>query len=271
MSTTISSSLEERSDPARLSSASRELADEVKVLLPDGLIDELLAGARTDEEITGPGGLLSALTKRLVERAMEVELTDHLGYELRQVRGEPEPVRSSTTTFRLMATRPRPKGSSSRRTSSEAARPALDHCNPQPWRAKRSVSIDRVRETDLCDCRHVVLAGDTLRLNSNTVHRSAAGANPAGVGLKASATTLGPNPAMLVDPINHCRCPFDPWEAARKLRLGLALAARARVYSSSSHCCPPLAVTARQYGPPTRLDVKPSPGKVPLVHLPTGS
>ena len=80
MSTTISSSLEERSDP-RLSSASRELADEVKALLPDGLIDELLAGARTEEEITGPGGLLSALTKRLVERAMEVELTDHLGYE----------------------------------------------------------------------------------------------------------------------------------------------------------------------------------------------
>jgi putative transposase len=45
------------------------------------LIDELLAGARTEEEIAGPGGLLAQLTKRLVERAMEVELTDHLGYE----------------------------------------------------------------------------------------------------------------------------------------------------------------------------------------------
>src|SRR5438045_4458239 len=32
----------------------------------------------------GPGGLLSQLTKRLVERAMEVELTDHLGYEPHQ-------------------------------------------------------------------------------------------------------------------------------------------------------------------------------------------
>ena len=48
---------------------------------PDEVIDELLAGARTEEEIAGPGGLLSQLTKRLVERAMEVELTDHLGYE----------------------------------------------------------------------------------------------------------------------------------------------------------------------------------------------
>jgi hypothetical protein len=55
--------------------------------LPDGLIDELLAGARTPEEITGPGGLLQRLTKRLVERAMAAELTEHLGYE----RGEAPP------------------------------------------------------------------------------------------------------------------------------------------------------------------------------------
>lgn len=61
-----------------------ELAGEVRDLLPDGLIDELLAGARSEEEITGTGGLLSQLTKRLVERAMEVELTDHLGYEPHQ-------------------------------------------------------------------------------------------------------------------------------------------------------------------------------------------
>jgi putative transposase len=49
--------------------------------IPDGVIDQLLAGAETEQEIAGPGGLLAALTKRLVERAMEVELTDHLGYE----------------------------------------------------------------------------------------------------------------------------------------------------------------------------------------------
>ena len=61
-----------------------ELAAEVRALLPDELIDELLAGAKTEGEIAGPGGLLSQLTKRLVERAMEVELTDHLGYEPHQ-------------------------------------------------------------------------------------------------------------------------------------------------------------------------------------------
>ncbi len=52
--------------------------------ISDELIDELLAGASTEEEIAGPGGLLADLTKRLVERAMEVELTDHLGYEPHQ-------------------------------------------------------------------------------------------------------------------------------------------------------------------------------------------
>jgi putative transposase len=50
----------------------------------DEVIDELLAGASTEEEIAGPGGLLAELTKRLLERAMEVELTDHLGYETHQ-------------------------------------------------------------------------------------------------------------------------------------------------------------------------------------------
>src|SRR5579875_2119920 len=55
--------------------------DDLRGKLPDELVDELLAGARTEGEIVGPGGLLSQLTKRLVERAMEVELTDHLGYE----------------------------------------------------------------------------------------------------------------------------------------------------------------------------------------------
>jgi putative transposase len=103
MSTTIPSRLDESTDPSAggversepggrakrgaaggRSARRSELADEVKALLPDEVIDELLAGARSEEEIAGPGGLLSQLTKRLVERAMEVELTDHLGYEPHQ-------------------------------------------------------------------------------------------------------------------------------------------------------------------------------------------
>ena len=58
-----------------------DLPRDVRELLPDEVVDELLAGARGEDEIIAPGGLLAQLTKRLVERAMEVELTDHLGYE----------------------------------------------------------------------------------------------------------------------------------------------------------------------------------------------
>ncbi|MDQ3728377.1 MAG: IS256 family transposase [Actinomycetota bacterium] len=60
------------------------LAPEVRDRLSDELVDELLAGARSEEEIVGPGGLLADLTKRLVERAMSAELTEHLGYEAHQ-------------------------------------------------------------------------------------------------------------------------------------------------------------------------------------------
>src|SRR5438067_10853093 len=61
-----------------------ELSPEVCDRLADEVIDELLAGARTEEEIVGPGGVLAQLTKRLVERAMSAELTEHLGYKPHQ-------------------------------------------------------------------------------------------------------------------------------------------------------------------------------------------
>lgn len=44
------------------------------------LLDELLKEGKTAADIFGRDGLLKQLTKRLVERALEGELTDHLGY-----------------------------------------------------------------------------------------------------------------------------------------------------------------------------------------------
>jgi len=52
----------------------------------DELVDELLASA--DEKgvaLTGPGGFLPEMIKAVLERGMDVELTEHLGYE----RGDP--------------------------------------------------------------------------------------------------------------------------------------------------------------------------------------
>ena len=47
----------------------------------DVLIDELLQDCDDPKDILGNNGLLKQLTKRLVERTLEAELTDHLGYE----------------------------------------------------------------------------------------------------------------------------------------------------------------------------------------------
>jgi len=45
------------------------------------VIDKLLVNYQRPEDIVGENGLLKQLTKALVERAMEAELTTHLGYE----------------------------------------------------------------------------------------------------------------------------------------------------------------------------------------------
>jgi len=45
------------------------------------VLDELLKDYKGPEDITGPDGLLKQLTKALVERAMDAEMTMHLGYE----------------------------------------------------------------------------------------------------------------------------------------------------------------------------------------------
>ncbi len=58
-----------------------DLPEEVREQLADAMIDELLAGKSGEAEILGSGGLLGDLTRRLVERALESELSGHLGYE----------------------------------------------------------------------------------------------------------------------------------------------------------------------------------------------
>src|SRR3989442_11900778 len=45
------------------------------------VIDELLKDYKKPEDVLGQNGLLKQLTKALVERAMNAELTHHLGYE----------------------------------------------------------------------------------------------------------------------------------------------------------------------------------------------
>ncbi len=46
------------------------------------LVERLVAQARADGvQLSGEGGLLAQLTKRVLESALEGEITDHLGYD----------------------------------------------------------------------------------------------------------------------------------------------------------------------------------------------
>ena len=45
------------------------------------LLDDLLKGIKTQEDLAGPNGLLKQITRALVERMLAGELTHHLGYE----------------------------------------------------------------------------------------------------------------------------------------------------------------------------------------------
>ncbi len=46
----------------------------------DALLDDLLQDCESPEDILREHGLLKSLTKRLLERALAAELTNHLGY-----------------------------------------------------------------------------------------------------------------------------------------------------------------------------------------------
>jgi len=52
------------------------------------LIDKLLKDYKKPEDLVGENGLLKELTKRLLERAMSAEMTEHVGYEKHDATGD---------------------------------------------------------------------------------------------------------------------------------------------------------------------------------------
>jgi putative transposase len=48
--------------------------------ITEDVLDQLIADYKKPEDLIGENGLLKQLTKRLLERAMQAEMTDHLGY-----------------------------------------------------------------------------------------------------------------------------------------------------------------------------------------------
>ena len=53
----------------------------------DEVLKELLEGYKKPEDLLGPEGLLKKLTAALVEKALSVEMTEHLGTRSTRCRG----------------------------------------------------------------------------------------------------------------------------------------------------------------------------------------
>lgn len=76
----------------------------VSKLLPNDLIDGLLANYKKPEDLIGENGLLKQLTKALVERALEAEMAEHPGHN------KHEPVQNATGNTRNGKSRKTLKG-----------------------------------------------------------------------------------------------------------------------------------------------------------------
>jgi len=59
--------------------AREALVDRLAGLLPEEALQDALKGLEADE-ITGPGGLLTQLAVRVIETALDAELTEHVGH-----------------------------------------------------------------------------------------------------------------------------------------------------------------------------------------------
>lgn len=55
------------------------VADRLAGLLPEDALDEAVKGLRP-EDVSGPGGLLSQLAGRVIEAALQAEMTEHVGH-----------------------------------------------------------------------------------------------------------------------------------------------------------------------------------------------
>jgi putative transposase len=70
----------------------------------DELLDQLLAGYSKPEDLTGKDGILKQLTARLVERALQTEMTEHLGYERHDPKGRGTPNSRNGTSSKTLKT-----------------------------------------------------------------------------------------------------------------------------------------------------------------------
>jgi putative transposase len=72
--------------------------------IPEELLDQLLANYTKPEDLTGKDGILKQLTARLVERALQSEMSEHLGYEKHDPKGRGTPNSRNGTSPKTLKT-----------------------------------------------------------------------------------------------------------------------------------------------------------------------
>ena len=69
------------------------------------ILDELIKGYKNPEDLLGDNGLLKQLTKALLERAMNAELTHELGYEKHSKAEKPSPNRRNGSSAKTVSSK----------------------------------------------------------------------------------------------------------------------------------------------------------------------
>ncbi|RPK37340.1 Transposase, Mutator family [Streptomyces sp. ADI92-24] len=114
----------------------------------DRLIDELVGRAQAEGlQLTGEGGLLHQLTKRLLESALEGEITDHAGYDKHDPAGKNDGNSRNGTRARTVLTDvgpveitvPRDREGFFNRRSSRSGRSVCPVWTRWPSRSRRRV------------------------------------------------------------------------------------------------------------------------------------
>src|SRR4051794_40128 len=70
----------------------------------DEVLDQILANYTKPEDLTGKDGILKQLTARLVERALQSEMSEHLGYEKHDPKGRGTPNSRNGTSAKTLKT-----------------------------------------------------------------------------------------------------------------------------------------------------------------------
>jgi putative transposase len=70
----------------------------------DEVLDQILANYTKPEDLTGKDGILKQLTARLVERALQSEMSEHLGYEKHDPKGRGTPNSRNGTSPKTLKT-----------------------------------------------------------------------------------------------------------------------------------------------------------------------